>query len=193
MKECSGTRCEEHDCPSCPEARDGKPLIYLAGPFFNVAQIELCRQVKDVLAKNSDFEIFWPYEANPKVTISNPDEAQRVFEENDDMIEESCVMIAIVDWVLPKDEYIVRMKGGRFQERLNIPDAGTVWEMGAAWSNGTAVVLFSNATNRKVNLMLSQSAKGVIYGLNQLWEFIKPVKRLSLNWNRLSNWKGERT
>jgi nucleoside deoxyribosyltransferase len=175
------------------ESTDGRPIIYLAGPFFNVAQIELCRQVKDVLDRNTEFSVFWPYEANPKVTISDPAEAVRVFQQNADMVARSHAMIAIVDWELPKDEYIVRMKNGHFQERINVPDAGTVWEIGAAWAAGALVALFSASQDRKVNLMLSQSAVGTAYGLKQLWKFIRPRVVGELNWRELSDWKGEQT
>jgi hypothetical protein len=71
---------------------------------------------------------------------------------------------------------------------LNLPDTGTVWEMGFAY----AVNMFSRRmdiygfTTRprtdKLNLMLTKSCKGVISGLEELTKFLKGEESVAKPW-----------
>ena len=101
-------------------------------------------------------------------------------------------MLAVVDWALPypqsirlcSEELDINVDGPQVLKNipsLNIPDCGTVWELGVkycALAAGPRIFLFTERPpGGKMNIMLAQCADGVIYGLPKLKEFLNAIAR----------------
>lgn len=172
--------------------------FYLAAPFFNQAQVDLCQKIELAFVDHC-VPLFSPrsQHGNKTTKIETPAQAAEVFKVNAENIDDCDFLFAVVDWLLPPGQE-VRVLGSRYSDvendsrtvyesgPLNIPDAGTVWEMGYAYAKGIPVLIL-NLEQTKLNIMLSQSAKGCIEGLAGLNAFLNQGR---LNFNYVSSWKG---
>lgn len=123
--------------------------IYLAGPFFNEEQIHVAGAV-EALAERSGVDYF-----SPRLRCCCPPNAnftQRAlsFDMNITAIEQSDLVLA----------------------RIDDFDAGTMWEMGYAFRCKRPVYAYTMVEGRGLNLMLAQSCKGFLRGLNQIEAFL---------------------
>lgn len=148
---------------------------YLAGPFFNERQragIKLLEseleswKFPDDCSLVKHIKLFSPsrdgYVCPPDGT---EEQRQRAFEINYTKISECDFMIAWTDWALPPEQELrvvevldasigdVSLKS----ENLNIPDSGTVWEMGYAYCQGLPIFTLSLVPTC-LNLMLAKSS-----------------------------------
>jgi nucleoside 2-deoxyribosyltransferase len=172
--------------------------VYLAGPFFNQAQIKLISDVEDALVATGT-DHFSPRKMTlndkPTTTKPTPEQAKAIFRKDYEEICRSTHVIAVLDWALnPGVELrLVQPRQGHVPEydmlsgHLSLPDAGTVWEMGCAYALRVPVYLYTVDPSARLNLMLSQSARGVIYGLDHLKTFLGS----GMDEDLLSPWKGE--
>lgn len=165
--------------------------IYLAGPFFNAAQIELIKNVETIL-EMANIPHFSPRKlglnSNPSSTKPTPEQAANIFKADYQEICRSTHVLAVVDWALPVGQSIhCCFDDGRRGPSLNIPDSGTVWEMGCAYALRVPVILFTANPSKQMNLMLTQSAKGCIYGLDHLSSWAGG----GLDPTYLEGWKGD--
>jgi len=171
-----------------------EPLrVYLAGPFFNSAQIEIVKSIENIFDR---YEVphFSPRKlglnAQPTTTKPTPEQAADIFKNDYQEICRSTHVLAIVDWALPEGQSIHLHRNGTPEiigPPLNIPDSGTVWEMGCAYALRVPVILFTHNPSKNMNLMLTQSAKGCIYGFDALHLFAES----RFNPSFLEGWKGE--
>lgn len=196
---------------------------YLAGPLFNPVQVDLLEKIEATFAA-ADVPLFSPRlcdENKVKGPLSS-DSAARIFSRNWEALLDSRGMLAVVDWLLPKGQeirqtgkftvadpkaadYLTNYPELRFCQSgpLNIPDSGTVWELGATYAlrskygpHGKAgpitplpVLLFTvRPPNQKLNIMLSQGTDGVIYGLNNLKGYLNGGPK---QFTFISKWEGE--
>jgi nucleoside 2-deoxyribosyltransferase len=172
--------------------------VYLAGPFFNQAQIKLIQEVEDALQAN-DIPTFSPRKMalndKPTSTKPTPEQAAAIFRKDYEEITKSTHVLAILDWALNPDVSLrlVAPRQGHAPEYdmlsgpLSLPDSGTVWEMGCAYALRVPIYLYTKDPAAKLNLMLSQSARGVIYGLDHLNTFLGT----GMDEDILSPWTGE--
>lgn len=176
--------------------RDTPHHLYLAGPFFNAAQIEIIQRIESALCRlpgpSGTFSFFsprsQPLNANPtgKVGPLDTAKAQDVFKKDYLEITRSTIVLAVMDWALPEGKE-VRMVDMFRQETENgeslewgipcsgpikLPDSGTVWEMGCAYALRVPTYIFTQDPAARVNLMLSQSCKGVLYGWDALERWV---------------------
>lgn len=185
--------------------------FYLAGPFFNQPQIELIAAI-ELLMVDQCIPCFSPRQQHrdkTKTTIETLEQARKVFSCNVDNIDDCTHMLAVVDWLMPAqqkvciigqtqrkpeldDRPMIQENSGRAFETvminpdLNLPDSGTVWEMGYAYSKEIPIILFRTKES-KLNVMLTQCAEGVVTGIHQLERF---MNKGILNWNEAPVWKG---
>lgn len=182
-----------------------KKKIYLAGPFFNDAQRKIIRDLEYVLDADyevwspsrdgvalppdaSDEEQKRVFEANYH-HIKDCDIMVAVVEPNDDRPIQ-CAIDAGKDLFcngelyayggVPADnpEDFSDFGGVDFlKEQVwpQYPDIGTVWEMGVAYEQGKAIVMFATNEQRRPNLMLAKSCRGVAIGLKRLVEVLEIV------------------
>lgn len=115
--------------------------IYLAGPWFDPAALELCKFVEAVIAYESEdlHTTFFPRQGGNTVNIS----PKAVFDLNVKHVNECDVVIAMI----------------------SRKDVGTAWEIGMAHALGKEVVLLgydeSDFTGSKTNLMLAFCGKAM--------------------------------
>ena len=188
---------------------------YLAAPFFNPAQIALVEQIEAAF-KMYDVQLFSPrqHPANKPGHVLSDEDARDIFQRNWEAILGCTDMIAVVDWLLPPghelyvlgwaaEQEIISpaplqgsgqkpigpLRGQKIAGPLNIPDTGTVWEMGAAFGEG-AIDIFMFTTRpptAALNVMLSQGAKGVFAGIEELNAFLSS----GCNRGLVGGWKGK--
>jgi nucleoside 2-deoxyribosyltransferase/predicted secreted protein len=130
--------------------------VYLAAPLFSEAERAYNTMLFTLLEKNL-FDVYLPQEAGDDSDTREESEQHRLFRKNLQALEESDVIIAIIDGA--------------------DADSGTAWEMGYAFSRGKPVIALRTDFRRvghheHVNLMLEQSAT-VVTSPDQLLSALK--------------------
>lgn len=159
-------------------AKTAGPLIYIAGPFFNPDQQQLVTDLEVVLDAQG-YHYYSPFSAQGRVSVKveTAEQATTIFESNMAQLEEADVMIAILDYLLPKGQTLraVNHVGGNEDNApawmsypLCIPDTGTIFEVGVFAGIGKPVIGFTSREPRHCNLMVTQSMQGVCYGFDAL-------------------------
>lgn len=184
-----------------------KPVrVYLAGPFFNDAQVRLIESVENSLEAHA-IPHFSPRKmslnGNPTTTKPSKETAGAIFRKDYEEICRSTHVLAVMDWAMNPDTSLrvcrepawgATLHNGKDMEvhetlsgHIAFPDSGTVWEMGCAYALRVPVYLYTVNPTARLNLMLSQSARGVVYGIDKLDAFLTA----GLNEDLLEEWKGE--
>lgn len=166
-------------------------MWYLASPFFNPAQIVVVDKIEQ-LFKGQNIALFSP-RAHPANSTGKPIDANtapQIFLGNLTGIAEATGVLAVMDYSLPEEEELriisyapkypsVQCEAteafGLKSGPLNLPDSGTVWEMGYAYGLDKKIVGFTTADpgQGRLNLMLTQSCTGVLCGFDQLERWVK--------------------
>lgn len=184
--------------------KDIPPLsncCYIAAPFFNPPQLELVKQIEDTFSSQERWAFSPRLQHGEKPTkIKSKQDANKIFFENYRAIEACSYMVAVVDWLLPeerelrlvnKSKYHITQPGQQsifFAESppLNLPDAGTVWEMGVAFTLRKPVVMFTvRPPTDKMNIMLTESCVGIVRGVEGLAAYLR--------YETLEQWEGQYT
>jgi len=150
-------------------------MIYLAAPFFNPPQLQLVKEIERVFEIHG-INYFSPRKQHGEkpVPIRDKAHAKEVFTENwNQILANSSMVLAVMDYLMPDGSWMFITRKDQPTIPVQLPDTGTVWEMGAAFAIRTPVVLFTNDPARKMNLMLACSALGVIKGLPKLDEWCR--------------------
>lgn len=187
--------------------------VYLAGPFFNDAQVKLIERAEQIL-EACGVPHFSPRKmalnGNPTTTRPTPEQAGDIFRKDYEEICRSTHVIAVMDWtmnpgtslrvcaeppVMVENDTPLEVSGKPpialhrvLSGHLQFPDSGTVWEMGCAYALRVPIYLYTAAPAARLNLMLSQSARGVIYGPAKLAEFLAGGR---IREEVLEPWKGD--
>lgn len=165
-----------------------KPRFYLAAPFFNLVQIALVEKIEG-LFKKYDYPLFSPrlQHGNKTTKIETSEQARQVFDKNLDEILACTHMLAVVDWLLPTGQEIRCLTNSQIHdlgtgsaisamgtsEPLNLPDIGTVWEMGVGYEASCDIIIYTErGKDSGLNIMLTQCAQGVIRGLEHLERYL---------------------
>ena len=119
--------------------------VYLAAPLFSEAERLFNASVARLLRDNL-FDVHLPQEAGDNSHLRDKQKQEKLFFSNKTALEESDVVVAIIDGA--------------------DADSGTAWEMGYAFAQGKPVIALRTDFRRAgdhehVNLMLEQSAKVV--------------------------------
>lgn len=179
-----------------------QPLsCYLAGPFFNEAQIKLVRDLETLL--DPHYKVWSPSRDGQVLGLDATEEdKERVFESNYSHILKTDFMIAIVQpndprpiatalkafdghklWSCSIDEETTDCKYTMSEIRNDLrrqrwpqyPDVGTVWEMGVAYQASKAIIAVTADKLVRPNLMLAESCRGVAIGLDQVLDVVGRV------------------
>lgn len=166
-----------------------KTDVYIAAPFFNEPQNDLVDRI-ETLFDGHGITYFSPRKLG-KQKIDSAETAREVFLADVVAIDECRFLLAVLDWILPSNQYTAVMKRSHSLETLardsdaiptqmeirttdqalceiNIPDAGTVFEMGYAYARKKPVIAYKHLDGGKLNIMLTQSTIGVLRGIHEL-------------------------
>lgn len=176
-----------------------EPMYYIAAPFFNEAQLHLVRCIEQVFDQEGVLAFSPRLQHGEKPEpIKSRDQARQVFDENYHAIVACTSMLAVVDWMNKAGESIRSVtertlytpEGREFDHvsgPLNLPDTGTVWEMGAAFALQRPVIMYTQRPRTaKLNIMLTESCRGMVaFGLADL--------QGALQGEPLQQWEGRYT
>ena len=163
--------------------------LYLAGPFFNPRQKEAAELVAS-LAKAAGWDFYAPVLNAYQGKIDDSCKARKVFLDNVARLGWADIVLAHLDWLTPTSlEVRVVSRAKEEPENselfravsnpLNVPDAGTVWELGYAFCRKQAgvrpftLIGYTFMPGFELNLMLSRSLDGFLRGSSQVKEFLK--------------------
>lgn len=143
--------------------------VYLAAPFFNDEQKELCEFIEG--HDRGDQPIYSPrLDGGVLKPDSSNEHRKTIFASN-------CVAIDTAQWVLAViDDF----------------DAGVIWEMGYAHANGIPTLGYSDVEGRGLNVMLAGSCNlGFLNGRNVLEDLLR--YNAVWDWDRFpkNTWSGE--
>jgi nucleoside 2-deoxyribosyltransferase len=130
--------------------------VYLAAPLFSEAERNFNIQVARSLREHY-FRVHLPQDIGDSSATREGDEHSRIFRVNLQALEESDIVVSIIDGA--------------------DADSGTAWEMGYAMARGKRVVAVRTdfrmvGAYERVNLMLEQSAT-VVKGIDELIRALK--------------------
>lgn len=117
---------------------DPQQQIYLAGPFFNPPQKDAALHVAN-LCSLCGCNFFSPLLAGGG-PIKSPEHAAEVYARNCRELNRSAVVLVQLEWLLPESQrvHVIQERSALGEglmvvsPPLNIPDSGTVWELGYA-------------------------------------------------------------
>jgi hypothetical protein len=106
-----------------------------------------------------------------------------IFQANEDALSECDVLLAVLDYALPEGTKLGLCQEGECSSstldwhlttELNLPDNGTVWEMGYCRALGIPVIGFypEPRAPEALNLMLSHGTEGIVLGWEKLDYFM---------------------
>lgn len=184
--------------------------IYLAAPFFNEPQKAITARIRRHMTENG--HAFYDPMMDSGSADFSPEQRrhkanwQPIFRTNADQIRLCGLMICVVEYALPEGQELAIVKPCKGQDRirpetdhgpvyaevikhgLEIPDTGSMWEMGGAFFAATQVrsqlpcVAFSTKPcSPTQNLMLSFGCAGVIVGWEKLEEFLTVPTDITAN------------
>lgn len=167
-----------------------KPKIFIASPLFNGPQIETIIQIERLLSDYGyDFYSARLHSGSGKMTSEQRKDINAwdpVFDANEQGLNECRVMIAVLEYALPEGDKTELFQRGAHvgmdfdgepeyaskRTRIELPDAGTVWEAGYFRAQGKLVLGFHTNQAKHLNLMLSHGCDGMIRGFGNLRTFL---------------------
>lgn len=131
-----------------------KNKVYLASPFFSDQQKSRINIVMNALKHNSSIdadEIYNPQEhQEDKLPFGSHEWQDSVFATDMRQVKKADVIVAILDY--------------KYEEHNLEPDAGTVFEIGAAWAWHIPIVMVQFNPENELNLMLARSHTAMFTG-----------------------------
>ena len=174
---------------------------YLAAPFFNPRQVALVEMLEEAF-RHCGVPVFSPrqQDANKQGGPLDRHRAAVIFEENFRRMVEADFTLAVADWVMPEEQELRVIKNGhnaytfeKVSPPLNLPDTGTVWEMGAMYALGKKVYIYTERPPEQgLNLMLTQGARGIVRGPEGMLRVFGTYRTTGMvNENALEQWEGK--
>lgn len=160
-----------------------KHLVYNAGPFFNPEQEQAMMRL-ETLEDGLGLAHFDPRKGPESRTAAEhgmtASLAEGIFLRNMRELERCTVIAALLDWRLEPDHVACLLAPGEEARLLNVPDTGTVFELGYAFRLGKPVVGFREDKEKPLNVMLSRACWAVCHD----WEHLTAIMET------LAGWKG---
>ncbi len=176
-----------------------KPKVFIASPLFNKPQIQIISTIEGTLHEAGfDFYSARLHSGSDKLSPEDRKDLRKwdpVFESNLAGLDECQVCIAVLEYTMPDGQRLTMQKrehhinpdpsrpGSFFPDThewsasvIELPDAGTVWEMGYMRAQGKLVVGFHTDKAKHLNLMLSHGVDGMLLGYDALRNFLNPPK-----------------
>jgi nucleoside 2-deoxyribosyltransferase len=167
-----------------------KPKVFIASPLFNKNQVTIIEQIESALTKN-EFEFYSArlHSGSDKMTPDQRKDLRAwdpVYDSNVQGLEEARVMIAVLEYAMPEgqslklhfpqeeceDEMGRPYTEGKPPLQIELPDPGTVWEMGYHRGHQKLVLGFHSDAAKHLNLMLSHGVDGLLKGFDALEGFL---------------------
>lgn len=206
------------------------PKFYIAAPFFNCPQLQLVSKIEDAFVDHN-VPAFSPRSLDSS-GIADDSEWQRRFNNNIDNLFDCDHVLAVADFEMPPKNnlYILgsprtsgylkdyasqgmggplntaTVEGRHIAGPLNLPDTGTVFEMGVQFGmwltavrakidfyerdrhTARRIVLFTQRPlTDMLNVMLTKSCHGVLHGFQELDQFLSSG---DIAWHQAGPWKG---
>lgn len=172
----------------------GVNSVYLAAPFFNPVQLKLVVEIEHAF-EDARVMCFSPrlIHGESPTPIKTPDDARAAFNNNVVALKKCSEVVAVLDYLLPKGSTLRCLSQNEtgnavsYSPALNLPDTGTVFEMGWAYASRRPLYGFTTFPRGegKLNIMLTQSAKGIIHGVDNLRNWLS-----SGDASLLAQWEG---
>jgi len=156
-------------------------LIYCAGPFFNSIQKAWAFEIALGLEEEG-FEVCAPVREMFKEGSTL--DAEAIFQRNVVWMRKSDYILVQLDYPLMPEEEILVMPEGK---PINLPDSGTVWEMGFCFALGKPIIGYTYGDVEKINLMLTKSLMGIVLMESFYSVFDKGIVKL----DKLQEFKGK--
>lgn len=191
--------------------------IFIASPLFNPPQIELIKQIESAISAAG--HSFYSARLHSGSDQLSPEDRKNlkawdpVFDSNVKGLNAADMCVAVLEYRQPEGvELGIRTKKWDMHESdpdvpewtwvhgVELPDAGTVWEMGYMSAQGKPVVGFhSEKRPEHLNLMLTHGCKGLLLGMDALQRFLTnrtadaPVLRTEdFSWSECHEWESDR-
>lgn len=161
------------------------PRIFIASPLFNPEQIAIIEKIEELLTKAGyTYYSARKHSGSDRLTTEQKRSLKNwdpVFESNVQGLDECTVMIAVLEYALPEKQRLSLVVDEEDMERgtaineittLELPDAGTVWEMGYHKAQNKIVIGFHTDRAKHLNLMLTHGCDAMVKGFDQLEEFL---------------------
>lgn len=151
---------------------------YLAAPFFNPEQIRIVESIEGIYV-GCGRPLFSPrlqdQGTGPKKILTEED-ASRIFNNNYAAIRQCTAMVAVLDWLMPEGQLTAVINKVHDEAQImpiNIPDTGTVMEMGMAYTLGIPIFGYTERSPEgKMNIMLAKACTGFLIGEHALFRFL---------------------
>jgi len=178
----------------------GHPLTYLAGPFFNPAQVLLMEQIEQVMDRHGVPTYKPRIDGGVLDKLHGPermaDSADECYQHDLRGLTQCELMLAVLTYELDGHHLalghtVFRDGAKQFavdQWGVSIPDTGTVWEVGFFTAECKPVVGFYPQPRGRLNIMLTQSVHGFVFGLDNLDTWVR--EGMSLDSTILADWEG---
>lgn len=173
--------------PDRPLSRCAVP-VYIAGPFFNPEQVACVERIEKLLT-GLGIEFVSPrlQHKGGGTKIDSSVKAQQAFQINLVGLKVCKTVLAVTDFLLPENHSLrvwekstkLALGGALIGPEIKIPDSGTVWELGFGYALSKSLIIFTADPSSRLNIMLTQCAKGVIYGWKHLENYFKGEQLLS--------------
>jgi nucleoside 2-deoxyribosyltransferase len=159
---------------------------YIAAPLFNESQIEIISSIEQILSSRG-IDYYSPRIHSGSHLMNdedrkNTDAWKAVFDSNVKALYDCEIMIAVLEYAMPKDRCLALIcwyMAGKYRmymrewKEIELPDTGTVWEMGLFKALNKPVIGYHTNEAKQMNLMLTHSCEGFIKGLDQLEKFVR--------------------
>lgn len=146
--------------------------VYIAGPFFNPEQTNIIRGLEKLIDQEN-LDSFSPSRDSIVVnTQTSKTELAEVFNSNCEAIDRSDFVIAVLDYA--GTELFFEKNSKRFP--VNIPDSGTIWELGYAFAKNKPIIGFYSKNPERINLMLSEGIDAFCMEGKDLSKIIDEIK-----------------
>lgn len=161
--------------------------VFIAAPLFNLQQHAIIDRIEQLCSEKRvnyysariDSEPFVPKGEDKK----NPRAWDGVFNNNEEGLVGCSVMIAVLNYAMPEGDVVAMCKGDSDQKyvtdllpqfRMEMPDSGTVFEMGYFRALGKYVIGFHpEKCANHLNVMLTHGCHGLISGWESLERFFQ--------------------
>lgn len=173
--------------------------VYIAGPFFNAAQVSIISRIEDLL-RERNIPFYSPRIHSGSAHMTAADRKVRsnwtpVIEDNITELHQCDCLLAVIEYAIPGGAKLVpanpiygaddritgwRVAGGSVRG-LEFPDNGTVWECGYYFAmralvndrTRRLVAFHSTRGPEALNLMLSHTVDGILVGWYALDQYFR--------------------
>jgi nucleoside 2-deoxyribosyltransferase len=168
-------------------------FCFIASPLFNPEQIQIIKSIEVMLGQNDIG--YYSARKHSGSHLLTPEEKQQVgrwkpvFKSNVDGLKKADVCIAVMNYVLPKGQSLALVESRKIgyasplmhevlRPGLQIPDTGTVWEMGYLSARGIPVIGYIPEQTASLNLMLPFGCDTMARTVDDLEKLIRVSPRL---------------